>query len=242
MNIKVLPKIALGSLCIAAASIGVNKCSNSVQKNKDEIDSFICNTTQEPQNYNVPLRARLKKSPAEMQQYTQEYGINGSSIYLQHWLDMTKGPSASQIIFNNTVKTNDSDNEDKIEIYKKLQNIAERTEERYNKQYEQDMKDSLFGNGMPDKDACNKFLEQKFDELHYGLSEAEYLNKLNEFEDDINHFKAQQEAELFAYKQYKIDSILNAKILQKTLGKLMKDQDLGAYEYYHFIYKGKPKY
>ena len=264
MSMKIMPKLAISSLCVAAASLGFSGCSrNTEAKNVDNVlesDKIELTIQENPKkiiNCNYELMSRLNEQPENIEKYTKEFGANGSSIYLQflHDTNHKKMPSASGIIEKiSTVISEDPDNiyteeekTQKTKILKQLQEIARQAEAQYQEAYLNNIHEELLDNGIPNKEKCNNFLNNQFAALYEDLTDDEFDEKSLEHIRDINAFRnkqgekaTQKQAEYLAYRQYKLDSIAHGRILEGVLGDLMNSSVLELYKDSHSKYTGKP--
>lgn len=264
MNMKIMPKLAIGGLCLAAASLGSIGCTNSGSaKNVDNVldaDTVELSTqkpVEKPIDYNYKLKSRLNETSENMEQYTRSYGTNGSSIYLQflHDIQDKKMPSASNLIgqIKSVIDSNpenrysEEEKAAQVDVLNQLEEIARSAEKEYHEVYSKELKENLFNEGAPDTKKCDDFLNEQFDALYEDLSDDEYNEKVTEHERDLNAFKkqlgnldVQKHAELMAYRQYKLDSIAHGIIFEGVLGDFMTPEVFKFYQRKHSEYKGKP--
>ena len=257
MNMKIMPKLAIGGLCLAAASLGSIGCTNSGSaKNVDNVldaDTVELSTqkpAEKPIDYNYKLKSRLNETPENMEKYTRSYGTNGSSIYLQflHDIQDKKMPSASNVIGqiksvidrNPENRYSEEEKAVKVDALNQLEEIARSAEKQYHEGYKQELEEYLFDAGAPNTKKCDDFLNDQFAALYEDLSDDEYDKKATEYVRDLNAFKkqlgtidSQKRAELMAYRQYKLDSIANGIILESVLGDLMAPEVLKVYQRNH---------
>lgn len=244
MNMKVMSKMAIGGICLAAASLGA-----VAQGNKNNTGTTV--------EYNQNLASRINETPDNVKNHTKMHGTNGSSIYFQFMHDTKAMPSASKVIKeisegisrNTGHRYSANEIKQKTAALQKLQEIASNAEKQYAKNYAQYLSEFLlYGNNKPGKRECDDFLNDSFATLYENLSDKEFDAKADEYIRDVNAFykkqgtrSPQKDAELLAYKQYKLDSIANGQILETVLGSLMNANVLELYKNDHSRYTGKPK-
>lgn len=262
MNMKILPKLAVGTMCLAATTFASSSCS-SKDNSCSEDTCFAENLEIEEGDEilepiyiecNSKLLKRINGDRKAMTDHAFQYGTNASSIYYQFGHDMEKMPSASNVIkeIAEEISLNSEYSEEemvsKLEALDELAFVAEEAESNYKEQYQEDMEELLLDEGGSTLGRCESFLANKFKALHSDLPKEKYDKKLREYNRDVNYFKSKQgkmnepkQAELFAYQQYKIDSIANGRILENVLGQLMNANVLNLYKNDHSRYSGKPK-
>jgi len=248
MNVKAVSKMALGGICIAAASFGIGKCSgNSEIKYVDNILTEdvveISNPTDEhkelPQisyEHNDKIKERCGWT-SSIDEECEEIGIYGASIHQQAQMEKYYTPTSdaiSRTIFAlQSFIDRDCDAgkyadpslhpfSEQRKYMSEMQEVCYQAEKEYQIENMNKIRE-LIKNGAPTLKQCEEYINQRIMDLLEVYPEDIRNEDLMLLLEDFDNFKkaqgkpsVQKQAELFAYQQYKIDSIAHAQIFQAS--------------------------
>ena len=257
MSLKVVSRMAIGGICLAAAAFGAGRCSTETRNVDNILDEDVVELSQVSKaddisyKHNEKLDKRLERldhDPKEFDGTYQQLGTYAATLVLQakqgNCFASTAIAEAKSPISQEFRQYEHSKLHPRYDEWKKLDDLyceCERAEEKYKEEKEHEIIDALCYNDIPDKLDCFTYITGA---LHReGLTEEE----LNELQKDLDNFDkalgaetTQTYAERLAYRQFKKDSIVGAHILE-GLG-LWKRPDI-RYAYKEYLSKTirKPK-
>lgn len=245
MNTKVMSKITIGSLCLAAASFGVGKCTgNHETKNVDNIlteDVVEISKPAKADNISYEHNKKLDKrqscwrrTPEDLESTYQQLGTYAGTLFLQASGDFAttaitekicslRDKMRSELGSIASLKTHPQYEE--LKELEDLQHECACAEDEYKEETKTEIKRVLCSDDTPSKLDCFTYITGALHREGLDDNEMEELNKdIANFDKSLGEETTQTYAEKLAYRQFKRDSIVSAHILEE-LG-LWKDPEI----------------
>lgn len=221
MSLKVVSRMAIGGVCLAAAAFGAGRCStetknvdNILEEDTVEISKPTAETKEElPQisyERNFKLNKRFDLDAEDVDHFFEQYGTYGASIYGQAILETQIDPfypvaQAVQIgadmIEHKIDKDIDNGLYDEFNIHPQLKDmyaLSELSEQCKKAEHEysiyiRDMMDKyLVNDGAPSLDKCNSYIRKMITESFKHLPADERAEEVANLLADFENFKAAQ--------------------------------------------------
>lgn len=257
MSLKVVSRMAIGGICLAAAAFGAGRCSVE-SKNVDNIlDEDVVELSQVSKaddisyEHNKKLDERLEgldHDPKKFDGTYQQLGTYAATLALQakegNCFASTAIAKAKSPISQEFRQYEHSKLHPRYDEWKELDDLfyeCGKAEEKYREEKEHEIIDVLCSEDTPNKIDCFAYITGALHREGLTKEEQDKLQEdLDNFDKALGAETNQTYAEKLAYRQFKKDSIVGAHILE-GLG-LWKRPDI-RYAYKEYLSKTvrKPK-
>lgn len=244
MNLKVMNRIAVGTLFASSVALGMTSCGNTGKKNVDRIlDRDVVELSQGADipaekpaeisyEHNTALDERFhpfyENRQEELDELYKTLGTYGATMYVQNSYQAKTAYLAAleeeQRIYNIINKESSWDTRKEHPLYEEdreleaLVHDCHVNEIDHEKGLENEMQEYLFSEGVPTLDKCMSYVDRRLANLRIPMEDyEEALKEIKEFEDAQGAETTQSKAELLAFK-ISIIRIAMSKVLLEQSG------------------------